>query len=708
MKKKTSCTWDTIKESIKWEHLPDFMLEYSFFLNLEENNIALSPALANQIFHKNAPTDCLPFPEGLTDYISSSSLTRMKEEIHRLSQGDTLRTDLQIDLRSENRTIPVLCIMAKLKNRPVIFALVHLAYELMHEYQENLNQVIDKLEKAQTINQLILEGSTDYVYQLDLVKNVCTFSPKSLDVLPLESNTFSNAMDTLLTLIHPEDRHVFLDSFTPFLTGKSLYHTAEYRVITKFGDIMWISCHGKGLLDDQGHPLFIAGSLMDITEMKEADYKIKKMLYTDTLTGLKSLRCFELEMAEHLKKPEATGSILCIDIHDFKLYNEIFGHNFGNKILKEFANILRFYYPNVLGLYRLEGDEFLVHLDKSDRDSILSSLAPLQLALTKARVIEGHNIYIDITVGVAIYPEHGKSPEELLKNADTVLYKMSKYSTEKVMFYINDNGEYLSKRYNLEHELRGDIDANFRHFRVVYQPITKLSPQGNFWCSAEALLRYDNPDMPDVTQQELIETLEMSDMIIPVGRWVLTKAIEECSHWNCSGNDVSIHVNFSAQQMSDAGILQHITSTLDKYGLPAKNLICELTETSLIDNFESATRLCRELMNLGVGIALDDFGTGYTSFNHLRNLPISQIKIDRTYVQNLTENEYNRIIIKCLYDLSRNMGIELCIEGVETKEILDILVDMGATLIQGFYFGLPMEADIIRRDFQQNHHLLPS
>lgn len=706
MKKEISYNWSAIKKSYDFDQLPEALLECSFFIDLDKHIVYLSPTLAQAFFTDGGKIKDILTEDEFKTFLSEGSVERIDEDLRRLSHEKLLRADIQVEFILQEEFIPALCIMSKIPNRPLILSIVHLSYELMHEYKNNMDNVIAKLEESQSINQLILEGSTDYIYQLDLINNICTFSPKAMDVLPLDTPTFGNAMDTVLSFIVPEDRHIFLESFTPFLTGKSQYHTAEYRVNTKQGEIMWISCHGKGMHDAQGHPVMIAGSLMDITELKKTEDRMMKMLYTDMLTGLKNRYCYEMDMEEYFKKPNRCGSIVCIDIKNFKLYNEIFGHNFGNKILKEFSNILQMYLPTKLGIYRLEGDEFLIHLKEYDKGEILSALAPLQLALTKARIIDGHSIYISITIGIAIYPDHGTTPDELLKNADTVLYKMSKYSSEKVMFYINDNGKDLSKRYNLENELRADIDAHFRNFRVVYQPIIHLGENGSSWRSAEALLRYNNPAIPDVTQQELIETLEVSDLIIPVGRWVLTRAIEECSQWNRTGAAASVHVNVSAQQISDAGIMEHIVQTLKKNHLSPRYLICELTETSLIDNFESAILFCRDLMNLGSGIALDDFGTGYTSFNYLRNLPISQIKIDKTYVNDLVKNQYNQIIIKCLYDLSQNMGLELCIEGVETKETLDILARMGATIIQGFYFERPMEADIIRKEFRQ--HYLPA
>lgn len=691
--------WDTFKQKYHLSDLPSSVMDDSFFVDLEKRRIYLSKKMSVGLYKEEQKLTAELSEEEMLEFLADKSRESFMEDLKRLSREKCLKTESQLSFQIQGEQVAGLLIMFKMQGLPYIIGIVHLLYDVFNEFEQYLENIVGQLEEAQNVNQLILEGSTDYIYQLDLVANTCTFSSKALEVLPLETPTFSNAMDRVLSFIVPEDRKVFLDSFTPFLTGKSLYHTAEYRVLTKQGNIMWISCHGKGMHDAQGRPLMIAGSLMDITEQKKTEERIHKMLYYDMLTGLKNRYCYEEEMAAAMGQEGSRGSILCVDIRNFKLFNEIFGHNFGNKILKEFVSMLQMYMSDNLGIYRLEGDEFLIRLKYHNRDEILKKLLPLQMALDKPRIIEGHSIYIEATVGIAVYPEHGDSPDELLKNADTVLYRMSKYSNERVMFFMNENGRNLSKQYALESELRKDIGNHFTHFRVVYQPIVKLMPNGSFWCGAEALLRYANPALPDVTQKELIDTLEITDMIIPVGRWVLQQASRECSMWKKTGANVPVHVNFSAQQLSDAGLLAYIKEICDKYQLAPSQLICELTETSLIDNFDTATRLCRELMQMGVGIALDDFGTGYSSFNYLKTLPISQIKIDKDYVQELHENEYNRIIISCLYDLSRNLGLELCVEGIETEDTLKLLADMGVSLIQGFYFERPLEAEVIRREF---------
>lgn len=693
--------WDSFQETYQIQ-TPSAFMENCFLLDLNNKTINLSSCLATTLFTENSKSVYLFSLEDFSKLLPENGAKTFLENIDRLSKEKVSYASFQTEMTIDSRILPIFFLFVRIPEYPFILGFITICYEMMHSYKHHLSEIIEKLEKAQNINQLILEGSTDYIYHLDLLNNVCTFSPKSLDVLPLESPTFGNAMDTILSFIVPEDRHVFLESFTPFLTGTSDLHTAEYRVNTKHGDIIWISCHGKGLHDTEGRPVMIAGSLMDITEQKKTEQMVQDMLYSDRLTGLKNRYCYEKEMTKFMNDPQNKGCIICIDIRNFKLFNEIFGHTFGNKILKDFADMLQMYLSNNKGIYRLEGDEFLVHLSEWEQDKIIAALTPLQLSLTQSRIIEGHNIYFDVTIGIAVYPTDGTSPEELLQNADTALYRSARLTKEKITFFVNGNGLDLSKRYMLENELRKDIQNNFKHFRVVFQPIIHMEHGTPYWCAAEALLRYSNPDMPNVSQMELIETLEVSGLILPVGRWVLSQAVENCSLWHNTGTKTYIHVNFSAQQLSDAGLLEYIRTILKKHQLSPEYLICELTETSLINNFETAINLCKNLMQMKIGIALDDFGTGYSSFNYLRTLPISQIKIDKTFVKDLANDEYNKIIISCLHDLSQSMKIELCIEGVETKETLDILTDMGIEFIQGFYFERPMEADMIRREIIQH------
>lgn len=679
-------------------------MEEIFLINIKEETIWFSRKCA-ELFAKNTgELKSSITREEFANYVSEKGYYAFGQAIQRLVSGKADKVSCHVDLKGDVKSISAVVYLYRLKGKEELFGHVSVDYEPMREYEQHLESVIQQLEHSQKVNELTLEGASDYVYQLDLVNNVCTFSSRALEVLPLESPTFSDAMNRVLSFIVPEDRHIFLDSFVPFLTGQSDRHVAEYRVNTKQGNIMWISCKGKGIHDDEGRPLMIAGSLLDITEQKKNQEKIEKMLYYDNLTGLKNKTCFEKDMEAVFEEQDGKGSLLYMNIHKFKLFNELFGHSFGNKVLKEFSYMLNLFFAGCKGIYRFSGDEFLVHLDETNRDMIMAKLVPFQANLRKPRTIDGRSIYINTYTAVVIYPEQGETVEELLNNAHQCLYRMTRAEREEISFFAGQVGDSVSKQFIIENEIRKDIEHGFRHFRVVYQPIVRLNPDGSEWIGAEALLRYSNPDLPGLQQMEMIQTLEYSGLILEVGRWVMAQAIQECAKWNRAGNKSLVHVNIAAQQVSDAGLVSFIKEKCEEENLPTKYLTVELTETSLLSNFEVATNFCKDLMKLGIGVALDDFGTGYSSFNYLRNLPISQIKIDRGYARQLPTNQYNQTFISFVHQLSKDLQLELCVEGVETEEELELLRKMKISVLQGFLFERPMEADVISREFPSKVH----
>jgi len=674
-------------------------LEDFFLIDVQENRIWLSKRCASLFLDADAEGKYEIEREQFEQYLSDIGRHAFRQAIQRLMTRKVDRASCHAALQVKSGYLSSVIYLYRIPGREELFGHISIDYEPMREYEQHLEQVIQQLKHTQKVNELTIEGASDYIYQLDIVNNVCTFSSKALEVLPLETATFPDAMNRVLSFIIPEDRPVFLDSFTPFLTGQSDSHVAEYRVLTKQGEIMWISCHGKGLHDEFGRPLMIAGSLLDITEQKRNQEKVNQMLYYDELTGLKNRRCFEKDIQKQLEVEGAKGSILYMNIRKFKLYNELFGHSFGNKVLEEFAYMLNLYFAGSYGIYRFSGDEFLVHLRECDKEQITARLVPFQGILKKSRTIDGHSVYINAYISVVIYPDNGTMVEELINNAHQCLYRLTRAEREDVGFFVGQIGDSVSQQFLIETEIRKDIEANFRHFRVVYQPIVRLNSDGSEWIGAEALLRYSNPDLPNLDQMELIRTLEYSGLIVPVGRWVMAQAIHECSKWNKAGSKSIVHVNIAAQQVSDVGLVQFIQNKCEEEGLPTSHLVVELTETSLLNNFEIATNFCNDLLAMEVGVALDDFGTGYSSFNYLKNLPISQIKIDRGYARQLPTNQYNQTFISFMHQLSKELQLELCIEGVETEEELELLRKMRVSIIQGFYFERPMEADVISREF---------
>lgn len=686
-----------LNEQLQIRNVPDELFSETFLLNYEENRILLSRDMAEVFRNPGQPLKGNISLDELLNSFTTASRSVFLHDLALLKEKQKAKTDSHLDIVKDGGIANILIVMMPLEDPGYILGIGHLNFDLTYEHNLQLEETIRQLRQAESVNQLILEGSTDYIYQLDLVNNVCTFSPKAMDVLPLENNTFSNAMDRLLGFILPEDRSVFLDSFAPFLSGKSQYHKAEYRVMTKFGTVIWIRCQGKGMHDENGNPLMIAGSLVDITEQKANEEKLKDILYYDILTGLKNRNCFEKDMKKYLEDPSATGSILCIDIHNFKIFNEIFGRDFANKILIEFTRIINLYISDNLGVYRLEGDEFLVHIRENTQEQILEKLIPFQMYLSRERTLEGHVIFIRANIGVAIYPQNGTTSEELIQNANMALLMRSKTNRHQTVFFRSESMDSLNKKYILERVIRQDVTDGMKNFRLVFQPVMEISEGKALWHGAEALLRYHTPDLEGVSQEELIETLEYSDLILTAGRWVVKQAVKECKNWHKMGFPLYMNINISAQQVSDKDLVSYIRKCCRESELDPKWLVFELTETSLINNFEIADQFCRELRDMGAGAALDDFGTGYSSFTYLKRLTISQIKVDREYIQHISKDTYNQIFLKCLYDLGSSLGVKICAEGVETEETYQKMLEMGVPLMQGFYFDRPLEAEEFRQ-----------
>lgn len=695
--------YETIKDYVNPHMLPSAISKNMFLLDLNENIIYLSKNISLFLIKNGEKQPTNVNIEQFLLLFTKDSRQKFLYNLEQIKNNEQSSTDSHFTMYFNGNEIDVLIVMITLKNGTSVLGLCHINYELIYKHEYEMENIIKELEHTQTINQLILEGSIYFIYQFDIQKGTMTVSPKVLDYVSLKSNTFSNVIETLLEFIFPEDRHTFIASFTPFLNGKSKFHFVECRIKTKNGDIMWLQCKGKGIHDLSGKPLMLAGSMIDITDKKLMEEQLHKSMYYDSLTNLKNRRCLTHDLKNRINDDKCTkGSIICIDIQNFKVFNNIFGRDFANLILKEFVHILKLYFGNSLGIYRLEGDEFVLHVKQAEQEEILDYLVPFQMSLKRSRVIEGHTIHIPVRFGVAIYPQNGNNTEELIKNASYALRTNYKDNDNTSIFFHSEYADMLKKRYNIENELRKDISDGMKNFRLVYQPIIKYIDNEPIWYGAEALLRYKNEKFPDLSQMELIDILELKDLILTVGRWVLKTAIKECSRWHKMGFYSHINVNISAKQISDAGLLGYIKECCDNVKLDYHWLVCEFTETCMITNFTLANRFCNKLINLGIGVALDDFGTGYCSYHYLKSLPVTHIKVDREYIKQIETEKTHQIILKCLYDLSKVLNLNICAEGVELESTAKLLNGMGVPLVQGFYFDKPLETDIFRKKIIDN------
>lgn len=676
------------------------IVDYTFLINLSKKIVIPSPSISNIYF--NDTSDIHNAYDQFMKLINVDNWELFSKSVSSVLSTPTKPQSMNICINYNERIQWMLLRLSTISSpqyEGYVACLMFENEELTDLYEKQKGDVYEELKKAQMINNLIIDGASDYVYQLDLVKNRCTFSPHAVEVLPLDNPTFDNAMEKVLSFIVPEDRMIFMDSMGDYLAGKSQYHTAEYRVLTRTGEIMWISCKGKGIHDKDGNPLIIAGSLLDITDKKNYEKYIEDMVNLDQLTGLFSRYRFDNDMVKAINSIDNnTGAVLFLDIDNFKVFNDLFGHNFGNKILIHLASLMKRHLPDNAIIYRLSGDEFVVLWPNAKQEIINNYMNPLMEELRSPLRLEENTVYVTFSIGVAFYPAHGKTTDDILKSADIAMYAAKRSSKNNLSFYVDCENNDMSRHFILETELRTSINNNFIGFSVFYQPIVDTL-SGN-WKGAEALLRWVSPTFGMVPTDDVIEILEYIGDMAKVGTWVLGMAIEECALWHNLGfYNAFVNVNLSIVQLDDPYLYNEVITVLNKFNLSPKYLCFEFTETLLIKNFSSAMSFCQAMQKLGIYIALDDFGTGYSSLSYLRKLPLNQIKIDKSFLVDFDKDEYNRLIVSTVCSLAHSINMTVCVEGVEEPIQWDILKTLNVDSLQGYFFGRPMKAESFRELF---------
>jgi diguanylate cyclase (GGDEF)-like protein len=429
--------------------------------------------------------------------------------------------------------------------------------------------------------------------------------------------------------------------------------------------------------------------------LKEENLQLQELLYTDNLTKLPN-RHFLFKYLDNYfskaNKQKQNLALLHIDIDDFKEINDGFGYRVGDDALKSIANRISSYLDSRCILTRYEGDEFfaIILYEKITNILPLSAQALLNL-FTKPIEADEYTFYLSCSIGISLTPLHAQNTNELIQNAHMAT---SKAKAEGKNGYQLFNSE-INKIYNKKCELRQNINSaiNNDEYYLVYQP--QYNAVTNRVIGVEALLRWQHPTKGIIPPAEFIPYAEGSGLIIEIGKIVLEKAISKGAEWKKADiiSDIRIAINISPPLLNQDDFLQTVNNLLAKYKCSPNILKFEITEQVVIDNQSIAISKLNEIRNLGVEISIDDFGSGYSSLGYLKDLPVDQLKIDRSFIVNIVKEQKNRAIIKSIVQLCRGLSLDVIAEGAETKEEVDFLVRLGCECIQGFYFSKPLNDD---------------
>ncbi|TWB44835.1 diguanylate cyclase/phosphodiesterase [Nitrospirillum viridazoti] len=423
----------------------------------------------------------------------------------------------------------------------------------------------------------------------------------------------------------------------------------------------------------------------------------RRMATRDLLTGLPNRVLLTEELGRSLPKAERAGyhvAVFHLDLDRFKTVNESYGLDVGDRVLREVGARLTSVLRAGDSVARLGADEFAVVAEDIAQPEMAARLAERILdTLAAPYAIDGHSVALTASVGMALFPGDGRDPEPLLRGADVAMCTAKAAGGGRYRFFAREMMDRAVARLHNETALRRAIEEN--QFVLYYQP--KLETLTRKLSGVEALLRWQKPDRL-VMPGDFIPLAEETGLIVPIGAWVLRTACEQAARWLAAGHAVPVSVNVSARQLQEAGLVDLVADCLAKSYLPPELLNIEITETSMMRDLDHSEALLARLRDLGVGISVDDFGTGYSSLAYLRRLPVTALKLDRSFVNDIPAET---AIATAVLDLSRSFGLKTVAEGVETEEQWHWLAQQGCAEVQGFLFARPMPVDLVERDFLQ-------
>ncbi len=554
------------------------------------------------------------------------------------------------------------------------------------------------LAEAETRWRLALDAAGEGVWDLDIPSGVEHCSDQLKRMLGFEAGELLATSQLLLQRIHPDDLAHMDRASEAHYKGLTPTYRSEHRIMCKDGSWKWVLSRGMVVSwDALGRPLRMTGTHTDISAQKTAEALLWQQANLDALTGLPNRHMLRQQLEAASARMAQAGSwlgVVFIDLDQFKAVNDIWGHGVGDQLLVQVARRIEQCLRPGDTVARMGGDEFtlLINGGYSGSTDCRTALQPLLDELLGALAAQfelgSHDVFVSASMGVACFPEHATQIEDLLKHADLALYSAKAAGRNRYRFFNQDMQDAAQWRARLDGDLRTALVAG--QFEVVYQPMVELATDRVF--KAEALLRWQHPLLGWVSPAQFIPVAEASGLIVPIGEWVFEQALAQVTAWRQRlGDTFQISVNKSPVQCQHHVAQQSSwAQKLKAQGLPVNCIAMEITEGLLLDTSQEMTEHLSALRDDGMDVSLDDFGTGYSSLSYLQKLDIDYLKIDQSFVRNLSAESTDLALCKAIIAMANALGMKVVAEGVETEQQRDLLRQAGCHFGQGYLFARPM------------------
>ena len=581
------------------------------------------------------------------------------------------------------------------KTQETMASLPRTASRVMREWRLVIDQKLAH-ERQQRLT-AILEATPDLICIANLDGFVTYINQAGRNLLGIGKN--ENISRIRLADFHsPADGQKILSEGIPCAIREGMW-TEETTFLSLNGEKVLTSLVLISHRNNHGDIEFFSTIARDIRHLRAAEERVEYLAYYDTLTGLPNrnelAKRLDMEVAR-VRRTRVFGALLFIDLDNFKNINDSLGHPAGDLVLQEMAQRLQAHLRGDDTVARLGGDEFIVILSGLSLDG-REAIAHARDIANKIRNtismecrIHDTELHVTASIGISMISQDEASGHDLLRYADTAMYEAKREGRNRLEFFSESMSSDVTRQLELENQLHRALKDD--QFRLYYQPLVNRAMEV---IGAEALIRWDHPELGVIAPAEFLDVLESSGQIVEVGGWVIETALRQMMLWMDSGlvqPDFMLCINISPRQFRDAQFAHNIQSQLERINVPSENVIMEVTEHNIIHNLDDAILRMQELINRGISFSLDDFGTGYSSLAHLKNLPVNHIKIDRSFVEDICNDSGDQAMVASILALSKHLGLDVVAEGVEDLEQFHLLKQYGCKIYQGYYFSKPLSA----------------